>query len=100
MLKVLAALLILATPFAFATQTPSDCISLKIATADTLLRTCASDIQLSSDEASSFMQISQTLQNQCGDARAAEVLDRAVLYKKLELTENCMQKAELLGKSL
>lgn len=100
MLKAMAALFILATPFAFAfaSQTPSDCISLKLSTASTLLRACASDIQLSSEQASNFMQISQTLQNDCGDTRAAEALSRAVLYKKLELHENCMERAELLGK--
>jgi hypothetical protein len=95
MLKSVTAFLILLSPLA---QAETDCVAVKLQAADQLLAACGSETELSPEEIAVFQDASRSLASDCSDSRAAETLDRGVLYKKLDLAENCSAKADVLAR--
>ena len=98
MLKVLASILISSffVSSAFAAEA-LDCAGLKLEAASALAKACASEEALSVDEVADLEEMSTDLAATCPDLTASEALDKGLLYKKLELAENCKNKADQLA---
>lgn len=78
-------------PQAFA-QTVN-CQALRSTASVTLNAACATSEELSLEQTSDFNELSVVLEDQCGEKEVSSLLARGVLYKNLDLSENCNSQA-------
>ena len=70
-----------------------NCQALRSTASVSLNAACATPGELSLEQTSNFNQLSEVLEDQCGEREVSSVLARGVLYKNLDLSENCNSQA-------